>query len=211
MRRDWEREEADGEDWEQEEAHADSPWPVLWVVLIVITGALALALSLFVPANASALEIHPDRRFVSHTCWTWGGGKYKAVRASVRARFMWSTNQSNYPTGMVVQGGCHYAGDTNPMPTGGEEVLLCENCYAKTVIPKGEILPRTSWPTLTIGVTHDFNEGWSFHQCWCKWDPWAYGGTPVSTTLPVPTTLVPATTTPTTTHHAGTTTTLSEW
>jgi hypothetical protein len=144
--------------------------------------SIVLVLLLAGVAPAFALDVHPDRRFVSASCWTWGNGKYKSVTGTLRATFTWDTAASNYPVGMVAQAGCVYVGEMGPVAGVGEEVATCANCYAKTVIPKGETMPRTSWPVLTIGYTTDFNEGWSYHQCWCKWDPWAYGGTPVPTT-----------------------------
>jgi hypothetical protein len=141
-------------------------------------GIIAIALLVFSVSAASALDLHADKRFASASCFTWGSGKYRAVSAIAQVKTTWD-GTSNYPVGQEVKFDCKYVDEAIPVSSGGIDTFVCGNCYAKTVIPKGETMPKTSWPTLTIGVTNDYNTGQTFQQCWCKWDPWAYGATPV--------------------------------
>jgi hypothetical protein len=138
-------------------------------------GIITLVLFALTVSTASALDVHADKRSTTGTCYTWGSGKYRAVSAVATVKTTFDGRVSNYPTGQDVTFQCKYIDEMIPQTGPAGDVYVCGNCYAKTVIPAGETMARTSWPTLTVTVTNDYNTGQTKQQCYCAWDPWAYG------------------------------------
>src|SRR5262245_39039980 len=134
--------------------------------------------------TAMALDVHPDQRFASGECRTWGSGKFRSVSTYMRIKETWDPRRSNYPVGYAAREHCQYDGEPAPKPERGEYIVPTQTCAAKRVIPKvcdggpkvGEKChapadcpeglcvpgtePATSYPVVTIGVTNDYNEGW---------------------------------------------------
>jgi hypothetical protein len=167
-----------------------------------------LVLGMTAGAFAQATDSHPSWNFSSGVCWTWGSGKYQKAEVYMRVKETWDTRKSNYPLGVEKRLVCTYMGDPQPVAAPGEYIVKADNCGVKNVIPKvcedaptmkchldtdcpgSRCVPGTvaakSYPTFTLGVTNNYDEGWAWTQTWCAWDPWAYGAPTVTTTTMKP-------------------------